>query len=77
MLLVPPWVTWAAPDAQRVQSDVAADLGATTPQAKSAAQATLSRDLASLDAQRTRVDGPIDRAIKALAMPAAPPNLPG
>jgi len=70
-------VTWAAPDAQRVQDDVAAVLSATTSQAQSRAHATLSRDLAALDAQRAKVDGPINRAIRALAVHAAPPRLPG
>jgi hypothetical protein len=70
-------VTWAAPDAQRVQNDVAAVLGATTPPAKAGAQAALTRDLAALDAQRARIDGPIDTAIRTLAMHASPPRLPG
>jgi hypothetical protein len=70
-------VTWAAPDAERVQSDVAAVLAARTPQAKSAAQARLASDVAVLDAQRTTVDGPINKAIRALAMHATPPRLPG
>jgi len=70
-------ITWAAPDAGRVQDDVAAVLGATTTQAKSQAQATLSRDVAVLDAQRAKVEGPISKAIRALAVKAAPPKLPG
>lgn len=70
-------VSWAAPDAQRVQDDVAAMLRATTSQAKGQAHAALSRDLAALDAQRAKVDGPINRAIRALAVNAAPPRLPG
>jgi hypothetical protein len=70
-------VTWAAPDAQRVQDDVAAVLGATTPQAKTQAQSALSRDLAALDAERAKVNGPIGKAIKALALKATPPRLPG
>jgi hypothetical protein len=70
-------VTWAAPDAQRVQDDVAAVLGATTAQAKSQAQAKLGRDVAALDAERAKADGPISKAIKALAVKAAPPRLPG
>jgi hypothetical protein len=70
-------VTWAAPDAQRVQDDVAAVLGATTAPAKSLAQAALSRDVAALDAQRAKVDAPITRAIRTLAVNAAPPTLPG
>jgi hypothetical protein len=70
-------VTWAAPDAQRVQDDVAAVLGATTTQAKNLAQAALSRDVAALDAQRAKVDAPINKAIRTLAVNAAPPTLPG
>jgi hypothetical protein len=70
-------VTWAAPDAQRVQDDVASVLGATTSPAKSRAQAALSRDVAALDAQRAKVDGPINRAMRTLAVKAAPPRLPG
>ena len=70
-------VTWAAPDAQRVQDDVAAVLGATTTPAKSLAQAALSRDVAALDGQRAKVDGPINKAIRALALNVAPPTLPG
>jgi hypothetical protein len=70
-------VTWAAPDAQRVQKDVAAVLGATTPPAKASAQAALTRDRAALDAQRARIDGPISTAIRTLAMRASPPRLPG
>jgi len=70
-------VTWAAPDAQRVQTDVATVLGATTAQAKSQAQATLSRDLAALDAERAKVDERISKAIKTTALAAALPRLPG
>ncbi len=70
-------VTWAAPDAENVQNDVAAVLAAQTPQAKSSAQARLSRDLAVLNAERAKIDGPINKAIKSLAMHAAPPTLPG
>ena len=70
-------VTWAAPDAQRVQDDVAAVLGATTPAARNQAQATLSRDVAVLDAERAKVDAPIGKAIRALGLAAAPPRLPG
>lgn len=70
-------VTWAAPDAQRVQDDVAAALGATTTQARSHAQAALARDVAALDAQRAKVDAAINRAIRTLGLHAAPPRLPG
>ncbi len=70
-------VTWAAPDAENVQTDVAAVLAARTSYAKSHAQAQLSHDLAILNAERAKIDGPIDKAIRSLAMHAAPPNLPG
>jgi hypothetical protein len=70
-------VDWAAPHAQRVTTDIATVLSATTPQATSVAQATLTRDLAALDAVRSKVDAPIAKAIRALAMKAIPPRLPG
>jgi hypothetical protein len=70
-------VAWAAPDAENVQNDVAAVLAAQTPEAKSQAEAQLSHDLAILNAERAKIDGPINKAIKSLAMHAAPPNLPG
>jgi hypothetical protein len=70
-------VTWAAPDAENVQNDVAAVLAAQTSAAKSHAEARLSHDLATLNAERAKIDGPINKAIKSLAMHAAPPTLPG
>jgi hypothetical protein len=70
-------VTWAAPDAENVQNDVAAVLAAQSPQAKSQAEAQLSHGLTILNAERAKIDGPIDGAIKSLAMHAAPPALPG
>jgi hypothetical protein len=70
-------VTWAAPDAQRVQTDVAQLLSSTTPQARSNAQVTLNRDLSTLNAERAAIDAPIAKAIKALRMPASPPRLAG
>jgi hypothetical protein len=70
-------VTWAAPDAENVQNDVASLLSAATPEAKSGAQAKLSRDLATLNAERAKIDGPINKAIKSLSVHAAPPRLPG
>ena len=75
--VVPALVTWAAPDAEQVETDVARLLGASTPQAKSQAQAALTRALAVLDAQRSKVDGPLDKAIKALGVHSSPPRLPG
>jgi hypothetical protein len=68
-------VAWAAPDAERVQTDVAHLLSSTTPQARSNAQAALSRDLSTLNAERAAIDAPIAKAIKALRMHASPPSL--
>lgn len=70
-------VTWAAPDAQRVQTDVAQVLSGTTPQARSNAEAALSRDLRTLNAERAAIDTPIAKAIKALRMHESPPRLAG
>jgi hypothetical protein len=69
-------VQWAAADAAQVQTDVADVLSATTPQARSTAQAALSKDLVTLHAQGLKADGPMDKAIKALAMHASAPRLP-
>jgi hypothetical protein len=73
-------VTWAAPDAGRVQTDVAHVLAARTassPAAASQARADLKRALSTLDAQRSAVDAVIRSAIGSLGMRAAPPRLPG
>jgi hypothetical protein len=70
-------INWAAPDAQAVQTDVAQVLTASTPQARSQAQAALTRALSVLDQQRTAADSKMDAAIHALAMHASPPKLPG
>ncbi len=70
-------VTWAAPDAVNVQTDVADVLAAHTAAAKSRAQAQLTRDLAKLNAERAKIDAPINKAIKSLGMHAAPPKLAG
>jgi hypothetical protein len=70
-------VTWAVPDAERVQTDIALILSSSTPQARSSAQENLSRDLNTLNAERAKIDVPIAKAIKALRMHAAPPRLAG
>jgi hypothetical protein len=70
-------IAWAAPDAQRVQTDIATILSARTGQARQAAMAVLGRDLRVLDAQRASVDAIIGSASKALSARAAPPLLPG
>jgi len=70
-------VRWSAPDAERVQTDVARLLSGTTPQAKASAQAILARDLSTLNAERAAIDSPITKAITALHMHASPPKLAG
>jgi hypothetical protein len=70
-------VAWAAPNAEQVQLDIANVLSSNTPQATSTAEAALARHLAALDAERSKVDAPIVKAIRALAMHASPPRLPG
>jgi hypothetical protein len=70
-------ISWAAPDAEQVQSDVAAVLSARSPQDRAAAQQALARGLHRLDAQRAAAEKPISTAISALAVRAAPPRLPG
>ncbi len=69
-------VTWAFPDAQRVQEDVAAILrGHGT--ARDAATAALRRDLRALDAQRAYVDSIMMKAVRATGASGRPPPLPG
>jgi hypothetical protein len=70
-------VTWAFPDAQRVQSDVATLLTASTPSAVQAATAALQHDQHVLDAERATIDAMIDAASKSLSADVAPPALPG
>ena len=70
-------ISWAAPDAEQVQSDVAAVLTARSPQDRAAARLALTRGLQRLDAQRAAAEKPIRTAISALAVRAAPPRLPG
>jgi hypothetical protein len=70
-------IAWAAPDAEQVQSDVAAVLAAPGPAARAASRAALTRALRRLDAQRSAADQPIRAALAALAVRAALPRLPG
>jgi hypothetical protein len=70
-------VSWAAPDAEQVQADVAQVLSAATPEARGQDQAALSRALSKLDAERSLVEAPMRHAITALAVHMAPPRLPG
>lgn len=69
-------VTWGFPDAQRVQSDVATLLTASTPSAVQAATAALQHDQHVMDADRATIDGMIDAASKSLSAGVAPPVLP-
>ena len=70
-------VDWVAPDAADVQTDVAGVLAASTPLARSQAQAALNLAIARLNAKRAAVNGPIEKAIRSLGMQAAPLSLPG
>ena len=69
-------VTWAAPDAQQVQTDVAHVLTAPDQQAKQQDLARLRQDRATLDAQRAKVDSIISAASRSLSAQIAPPRLP-
>jgi hypothetical protein len=69
-------VTWGFPDAQRVQTDVAAVLTAATPSAVRTATAQLHHDQGVLDAERATIDGMINAASRSLAADVAPPPLP-
>lgn len=69
-------VTWAFPDAQRVQTDVATLLTARTPAAIQAAAAALAYDQQVLDAQRARIDRVINAASSSLSANVPPPALP-
>jgi hypothetical protein len=69
-------VTWAFPDAQRVQSDIAVILNS-QGEARAAASAKLHRDLVVLDNQRAYVDGIMKTAITATSATGKLPSLPG
>jgi hypothetical protein len=70
-------LTWATPDAQRVQLDVARVLTAHSASGKVRGRAALRADLRTLDAQRAAVDRIIAAADKSLSANVAPPRLPG
>jgi len=69
-------LTWAFPDAQRVEEDVVAVLRAHGA-ARAAASARLHHDLHVLDAQRSYVDKIMMTAVTATAATGRPPYLPG
>jgi hypothetical protein len=70
-------LTWAAPDAEQVQTDVARALTAPSEQARNADMTALRAALVTLDAQRSKVDSVIESASRSLSARAAPPKLPG
>jgi len=69
-------VTWAFPDAQRVQYDVAAVLRAHGA-ARAAANAKLAHDLRVLNGQRSYLDKIMMTAVTATGATGRPPALPG
>lgn len=68
-------IDWAAPDAARVQSDVATVLTDRSRPGETAAIAQLGKDLRKLRAQRVVVDAALAPAIKALLPHSVPPRL--
>jgi hypothetical protein len=68
-------ITWSF-DSTAVQTDMLTVLTATTPAAKTSAQAKLTADLATLDKQRAAVDAIWTAAKKATGATAAFPSLP-
>ena len=69
-------VTWAFPLAQRVQADVARELGAGSASARAAAAAQLRHDQIALDRERATIDKIISSADRSLSAHVAPPGLP-
>ena len=70
-------VTWGFPLAQRVQSDVATRLAATTPAEIERTSAQLRRDQQAMDAERARINRLFTSASTALTAHVVPPSLPG
>jgi hypothetical protein len=69
-------ISWSF-DSTAVQQDMLTALRATTPAARTPAQAKVKADLATLDSQRTAVDAIWNAARKATGATAAIPSLPG
>ena len=69
-------VTWAFPDAQRVQNDVAGVLRSHGA-ARAAATSKLQRELRALNAQRAYVDKIMMSAVNATSATGKLPVLPG
>jgi hypothetical protein len=70
-------IDWAAPDAERVQNDVANVLAASSAAARERASARLATDLAALDNKRSEIYSVVNAAKKALGVHQAGPTLPG
>ena len=70
-------VTWAFPYAQRVQNDVANQLGAQDAAKRAQYAAALQRDTNDLNRQRAKIDTILTKAIGATGATARPPRLPG
>ena len=70
-------VTWAFPYAQRVQNDVANELGARDAAKRQQYAAALQRDTNDLNRQRAAIDRILVKAITATGAKASPPNLAG
>ena len=70
-------VTWAFPYAQRVQNDVANQLGAQDAAKRQQYTAALQRDTNDLNRQRDKIDRILTKAIAATGATARPPRLPG
>jgi hypothetical protein len=70
-------VSWCFPYAQRVQNDVANELGAHNAANRQQYAAALRRDTNDLNRQRAEVDRILMNAIKATGAQASPPKLPG
>jgi hypothetical protein len=70
-------ITWAFPYAQRVQNDVANELGARDPAKRQQYAAALQRDTRDLNRQRAEIDKIFMKAITATGAKASPPTLPG
>jgi hypothetical protein len=70
-------ITWAAPDAEQVQADVATVLTARGTPAEASDRAALQRALGKLDAQRAVVSKALTPAIRSLSPHATAPVLAG
>ena len=70
-------VTWCFPYAQRVQHDVANELGARTAAHRQQYAAALQRDTNDLNRQRAKIDGILMKAITATGSRPDLPPLPG